>query len=66
VRVVCRCLEKSPEERFQSVRDLAFAIDALSSPSAAPATVEAVARPFSASAHPAAALVTLAAARVTQ
>lgn len=26
-RVVRRCLEKNPEERFQSMRDLAFAID---------------------------------------
>ena len=30
-RVVQRCLEKNPEERFQSARDLAFALDALSS-----------------------------------
>lgn len=29
-RVVCHCLEKNPEERFHSVRDLAFAIEALS------------------------------------
>jgi eukaryotic-like serine/threonine-protein kinase len=34
-RVVQHCLEKSPDERFQSARDLAFQIDALSSPSAA-------------------------------
>jgi serine/threonine protein kinase/dipeptidyl aminopeptidase/acylaminoacyl peptidase len=33
-RVVQHCLEKSPEERFQSARDLAFQIHALSSPSA--------------------------------
>jgi Tol biopolymer transport system component len=33
-RVVQHCLEKSPDERFQSARDLAFQIDALSSPSA--------------------------------
>jgi Tol biopolymer transport system component len=32
-RVVQHCLEKSPDERFQSARDLAFQIDALSSPS---------------------------------
>jgi len=32
-RVVRRCLEKNPEERFQSMRDLAFAIDNASSPS---------------------------------
>ena len=37
-RVVHRCLEKKPEERFQSASDLAFALDALSetSSSAAP------------------------------
>ena len=29
-RVVCRCLEKKPDERFQSASDLAFAIEALS------------------------------------
>jgi serine/threonine protein kinase/Tol biopolymer transport system component len=29
-RVVQRCLEKEPAERFQSARDLAFALDALS------------------------------------
>jgi hypothetical protein len=29
-RVVRRCLEKDPEERFQSARDMAFAIEALS------------------------------------
>ena len=29
-RVVRRCLEKRPEERFQSARDLAFALEALS------------------------------------
>jgi Tol biopolymer transport system component len=30
-RVVRRCLEKRPEERFQSARDLAFALESLSS-----------------------------------
>jgi tetratricopeptide (TPR) repeat protein len=29
-RVVWRCMEKSPEERFQSARDLGFALEALS------------------------------------
>lgn len=32
-RVVRRCLEKQPEQRFQSASDLAFAIDSLSSTS---------------------------------
>jgi dipeptidyl aminopeptidase/acylaminoacyl peptidase len=31
-RVVRHCLEKSPDERFQSARDLAFALEALSGP----------------------------------
>ena len=34
-RVVRRCLEKNPEERFQSARDLAFALEAVSGASAA-------------------------------
>ncbi|HEV2063285.1 MAG TPA: protein kinase, partial [Thermoanaerobaculia bacterium] len=34
-RIVKRCLEKSPEERFQSARDLAFALEALSGASGA-------------------------------
>jgi eukaryotic-like serine/threonine-protein kinase len=32
-RVIRRCLEKAPEERFQSARDLAFALEALAVPS---------------------------------
>ena len=33
-RLVQHCMEKSPDERFQSARDLAFQLHALSSPSA--------------------------------
>jgi hypothetical protein len=32
-RIIMRCLEKSPERRFQSASDLGFALEALSSPS---------------------------------
>lgn len=32
LRVVHRCLEKNPEQRFQSASDLAFALEALSEP----------------------------------
>jgi serine/threonine protein kinase len=32
-RVIHRCLEKSPEQRFQSAADLAFAIESLTDPS---------------------------------
>jgi serine/threonine protein kinase/tetratricopeptide (TPR) repeat protein len=32
-RIVARCLEKQPEARFQTARDLAFALEATSSPS---------------------------------
>jgi hypothetical protein len=34
-RIVLRCLEKEPEQRFHSARDLAFALDALSASSSA-------------------------------
>jgi dipeptidyl aminopeptidase/acylaminoacyl peptidase len=34
-RLLRRCLEKAPEERFQSARDLAFALDAMSGTSTA-------------------------------
>jgi serine/threonine protein kinase len=37
-RVVHRCLEKNPEQRFQSASDLAFALDALSDSSASSST----------------------------
>jgi len=30
-KLVRRCLEKDPDDRFQSARDVAFALDALSS-----------------------------------
>ncbi len=33
-RIVRRCLEKNPEERFQSARDVAFALEAISGTSA--------------------------------
>ncbi|MDQ2979892.1 MAG: protein kinase [Acidobacteriota bacterium] len=38
-RIVRRCIEKSPEERFQSARDLAFALAEATSASLAPASV---------------------------
>jgi eukaryotic-like serine/threonine-protein kinase len=37
-RIIFRCLEKSPEERFQSASDLAFALEALSDAGSAPAS----------------------------
>lgn len=37
-RTVHRCLEKSPEQRFQSASDLAFALEALSDSSVSPAS----------------------------
>ncbi|HYM75309.1 MAG TPA: protein kinase [Candidatus Dormibacteraeota bacterium] len=36
-RIVHRCLEKNPEQRFQSASDLAFALEALSGSGASPA-----------------------------
>jgi serine/threonine protein kinase/Tol biopolymer transport system component len=36
-RVIHRCLEKNPEQRFQSASDLAFALEALSDSGSAPA-----------------------------
>ena len=35
-RVIRRCLEKNPEQRFQSASDLAFALEALADPSISP------------------------------
>jgi Tol biopolymer transport system component len=40
-RIVSRCLEKKPEQRFQSTSDLCFAIEALSAPSTTSGTNEA-------------------------
>ena len=37
-RVVHRCLEKNPEQRFQSASDMAFALEALSDTGMAPST----------------------------
>ncbi len=37
-RVVSRCLEKNPSQRFQSASDLAFALEALSDPAISPLT----------------------------
>ncbi len=37
-QIVCHCLEKEPENRFQSARDLAFALDTLADSSGARAT----------------------------
>lgn len=44
-RLIRRCLEKSPEERFQSARDLGFALDAVSGVSGTAATPAASAHP---------------------
>ncbi|MGH9367371.1 MAG: LpqB family beta-propeller domain-containing protein [Thermoanaerobaculia bacterium] len=40
-RIIRRCLEKAPEQRFQSARDLAFALEALSGASSREAAPEA-------------------------
>jgi len=44
-RIVRRCLEKSPEQRFQSARDLSFALSALSGTEATSAARAAAAAP---------------------
>ena len=44
-RIVRRCLEKSPELRFQSANDLAFALETLSSISTSSATTVSLAEP---------------------
>jgi TolB-like protein/Tfp pilus assembly protein PilF len=41
-RIVQRCLEKNPEQRFQSASDLAFALEALTHPDSTPAAVRAL------------------------
>ena len=38
-RVIRRCLEKNPQQRFHSASDLAFALEALSDPSVSPPAV---------------------------
>jgi eukaryotic-like serine/threonine-protein kinase len=40
-RIVRRCLEKAPEERFQSAHDIAFALDAVTSTSSQRAVIDA-------------------------
>jgi len=49
-RVMRRCLEKSPDERFQSARDLAFAIEAIDG-SAATSTLSGSALALASSSH---------------
>ncbi|MEP7310263.1 MAG: protein kinase [Acidobacteriota bacterium] len=44
-RIVARCLEKTPETRFQSARDLAFGLDVLTDTSATAAPAAVVATP---------------------
>ncbi len=44
-RIIRRCLEKNPEQRFQSASDLTFAIETLSGKSGVSATVQAIAKP---------------------
>ena len=44
-RIIRRCLEKNPEQRFQSASDLTFAIETLSAKSGTSAAVQAIATP---------------------
>jgi serine/threonine protein kinase len=44
-RIVSHCLEKSPEQRFQSARDIVFALDAISQTEAPPLPATAATRP---------------------
>jgi Tol biopolymer transport system component len=44
-RVIRRCLEKAPEQRFQSAGDLAFALESLSTDSAVGPVAPGIARP---------------------
>ena len=44
-RIVRHCLEKNPEERFESARDVAFDLESLSSVSASTGAVAAPAAP---------------------
>ena len=45
MRVVRRCLEKDPDQRFQSASDLAFALEALSESSGATVSGDGQGRP---------------------
>src|SRR5262249_24805177 len=47
-RIVQHCLEKNPERRFQSARDLSFALEALPTPSGARPKPQPVSEPVSA------------------
>ena len=44
-RIIRRCLEKSPDQRFQSAKDMAFALEALSGSSSAQRQLAAAAAP---------------------